>query len=134
MYEGSNSEIIDRILSNTLRSSSVSLKANLLDASPHSFQLSCLHIASSILLGVIALSFGLALWRPERTATIPSGYRLPAMWFESITLLITIRPSITRYQLTPHLNLDILPSLEPVVGTSTNPLGNAYRLLNPSCR
>ena len=55
--------------------------------------------------------------------------RIPAMWFESSTLLITIRQSIARYQLTPHLIFNILQSCELVVGTSTIEVDDAYRLL-----
>jgi hypothetical protein len=35
----------------------------------------------------------------QELAMTPSGIRVPAMWFESNTLLMTIRLSIARYQL-----------------------------------
>jgi len=52
------------------------------------------------------------------------------MWFESIMLLIQSGHPL----LHADLNIDISQSYESVVETSTNPVGNVYYLLNPSCR
>jgi len=47
-------------------------------------------------------------------------------------LLITIRPSVARYQVIFSFLRHLLQSYDLVVGTSTNQVDNAYRLLNPS--
>jgi len=56
------------------------------------------------------------------------------MCFQSITLLITNRPSFAHYHLIRHPNLDILQSYEMAVGTTPNQLDIAYHLFNSSCK
>jgi len=53
------------------------------------------------------------------------------MWFESVMLLITIRPSIVQYQLILSVLRHLSQTYESVVGTSTNQVDDAYRLLIP---
>jgi len=48
-------------------------------------------MTSSILIG---LSRSRLKMRPVISATLPFGYRVHPMWFQSVTLLIRIRPSI----------------------------------------
>ena len=68
-----------------------------------------------------------ARWSP---AMLPIGYRVSAMCFEIITLLIQSgHPSIQA-----DLNLHISQSYESVVGTSTKQVDDAYRLLYHTCR
>jgi len=51
----------------------------------------------------------------DKMPCIPIGYHVHAMWFQSFTLLIRIRPSIARYHVRQcvrrNLNLDILLSV-----------------------